>query len=362
MTTAKPNASNERIKLDYLYHLRHARRQSEASIDKAAAALDSFLDYSRHRDLKKFHRRQATAFKDHLLERQNARTGAALSLSTVQSTLKAMRNFTIWLADQPGYKRAVTYTDADYFSLSHGEARAASAPKIKRPPSLADVHKVIAMMPASTDIESRDRAVIAFTILTGARDGATASFRLKHIDIAERRLFQDGRDAATKFRKSFPTFFFPVEGQAEAIVVDWVEHLQNRHSFGSDDPLFPRTKVGLDAEGRLGPLGLDRAPWSNATAIRGIFRKAFAAAGLPYANPHLFRDTLALYGLDRCKNFAEMKAWSQNLGHEDMLTTLRNYGSISTRDQEALIRGLGERPDDEDTLGQIRKLLLGRAA
>lgn len=361
MTNAKPIASNERIKREYLYHLRHAKRQSEASVDKAAAAIDGFLDYTRHRDLKKFHRRQATAFKDHLLERQNERTGAALSLSTVQSTLKAMRNFTIRLADQPGYKRSVTYTDADYFSLSHGEARAASAPKEKHPPSMADIHNVIALMPASTDIELRDRAVVAFTILTGARDGATASFLLKHIDITGRRLFQDGREVATKFRKSFPTFFFPVEGQAEEIVGEWVAHLKNRHGFGPDDPLFPRTKVGLDAEGRLGPLGLDREPWSNATAIRGIFRKAFAAAGLPYANPHLFRDTLALYGLDKCKNFAELKAWSQNLGHEDMLTTLRNYGSISTRDQEALIRGLGDRPDDEDTLAQIRKIL-GRAA
>ena len=108
MSNAKPNASNERMKREYLYHLQQAKRQSEASVDKAAAAIDAFLVYTGHRDLKKFHRRQATAFKDFLLERQNERTGGALSLSTVQSTLTAMRNFTIWLADQPGYKRAVT--------------------------------------------------------------------------------------------------------------------------------------------------------------------------------------------------------------------------------------------------------------
>ncbi|MEK7266024.1 MAG: site-specific integrase [Pseudomonadota bacterium] len=357
MSNAKPNASNERMKREYLYHLQQAKRQSEASVDKAAAAIDAFLVYTGHRDLKKFHRRQATAFKDFLLERQNERTGGALSLSTVQSTLKAMRNFTIWLADQPGYKRAVTYTDADYFSLSHGEARAASAPKEKRPPSMADIHKVIGLMPASTDIERRDRAVVAFTILTGARDGATASFRLKHIDIAGRRLFQDGREVATKFRKSFPTFFFPVEGRAEAIVGDWVAHLESRLGFGSDDPLFPRTKVGLDSEGRLGPLGIDRAPWSNATSIRGIFKKAFAAAGLPYSNPHLFRDALARLGLDKCRNHAELKAWSQNLGHEDMLTTLRSYSSISAQEQADLIRGVGDRPAEGDTLARIRKLV-----
>ncbi len=361
MTTAKPNAANERMKREYLYHLRHARRQSEATVDKAAAAIDSFLAYTRHRDLRKFHRRQATGFKDHLLGRQNDRTGAALSLSTVQSNLKAMRNFTIWLADQSGYKRSVTYTDADYFSLSHGEARAASAPRTKRPPSLEDIHRVIALMPAASDIELRDRAVIAFTILTGARDGATASFRLKHLDIEARHLIQDGREVATKFHKTFQTYFFPIGGDAERIVVEWVRHLQAKLNFGPEDPLFPRTKTGLDSEGRLGPLGLDHAPWSNATAIRRIFKVAFAAAGLPYGNPHLFRDALVLHGQNVCKTPAQFKAWSQNLGHEDVLTTLRSYGSISARDQEALIRGLGDRPDDEDTLAQIRKIL-GRAA
>jgi hypothetical protein len=35
-------------------------------------------------------------------------------------------------------------------------------------------------MPAITEIERRDRALIAFTILTGSRDGATSSLKLKH--------------------------------------------------------------------------------------------------------------------------------------------------------------------------------------
>jgi len=39
-------------------------------------------------------------------------------------------------------------------------------------------------MPTNTVIERRNRSLIAFTILTGARDGAIASMKLKHIDIA----------------------------------------------------------------------------------------------------------------------------------------------------------------------------------
>ena len=65
-------------------------------------------------------------------------------------------------------------------------------------------------MPATTEIERRDRALIAFTILTGARDGAIASFKLGHIDIEEGLIDQDARQVQTKFSKSFITTFFPV--------------------------------------------------------------------------------------------------------------------------------------------------------
>jgi hypothetical protein len=45
--------------------------------------------------------------------------------------------------------------------------------------------------------QHRDRvprpALVAFTILTGARDGAIASLKLKHVDIEQRRLDHDAR-------------------------------------------------------------------------------------------------------------------------------------------------------------------------
>ena len=38
-------------------------------------------------------------------------------------------------------------------------------------------------MPDETDIEKRDKAIIAFILLTGVRDGALISLKLKHLDI-----------------------------------------------------------------------------------------------------------------------------------------------------------------------------------
>jgi integrase len=193
-------------------------------------------------------------------------------------------------------------------------------------------------MPASTDIEQRDRALIAFTILTGARDGATASFKLRHIDVAEGRIDQDAREVRTKFSKSFVTTFFPVGDDIPAIVTDWVVYLRADKLWGLDDPLFPATKVSVGANLRFGVTGLDRKHWSSAAPIRVIFKTAFAAAGLPYFNPHSFRKTLALLGGQTCKTPEEYKAWAQNLGHEDVLTTFRSYGDVSGYRQMEIMR------------------------
>src|SRR5262245_63535612 len=100
-------------------------------------------------------------------------------------------------------------------------------------------------MPASTEIERRDRALLAFTILTGARDGAIASFKLVHIDIAEGRIDHDAREVRTKFSKSFVTILFPVGDDIRAVLADWVAYLRTEKLWGLDDPLFPSTKVGL---------------------------------------------------------------------------------------------------------------------
>ena len=197
-------------------------------------------------------------------------------------------------------------------------------------------------MPATTDIELRDRALIAFTILTGARDGAIASFKLRHIDIAAGTIDQDAREVRTKFSKSFVTTFFPVGDDIRAMVVDWVAYLRTDKLWGLDDPLFPATKVAVGDNLRFGAVGLDRKHWTNASPIRAIFKEAFAAAGLPYFNPHSFRKTLALLGGANMQDTEEYKAWSQNLGHEDVLTTFSSYGDVSSYRQIEIIRSLGK--------------------
>jgi integrase/recombinase XerD len=52
------------------------------------------------------------------------------------------------------------------------------------------------------------------------------------------------------------------------------------------------------------------------------------AAALPNFSPHSFRNTLAMLGETMCHTVEEFKAWSQNLGHDGVLTTLYSYGEV----------------------------------
>lgn len=70
----------------------------------------------------------------------------------------------------------------------------------------------------------------------------------------------------------------------------------------------------------------------------------YKAADLPNFGPHAFRHMLARHVAKTCTSVAELVATSQNLGHSDVLTTLRSYGQISRERQRALVTG---ESDDE---------------
>ena len=195
------NADNERIKRRYRIYLKEAKHCHESTLDVVDKALHRFESYTRFKNFKAFHIEQAAAFKRHLAEQTSQRTGEPLSASTVYATLNHLRNYFLWLAGQPGYRSRLSYSDAEYFNPKGADIRVAKARREQRMPTLEQIRHLLRTLPASSDVERRNRALIAFTLLTGARDSAIASFKLKHIDIVGGRVSQDGREVRTKFKR-----------------------------------------------------------------------------------------------------------------------------------------------------------------
>lgn len=149
----KHNPENERIKRMYLSFLKEAKRHSEPTVDAGAKALSRFEDYTKYRDFKAFHYKQAVAFKNHLAEQKKQQSGEKLSKATLHATLTQLKRFFEWLALQPGYKSRVKYSDAEYFNLSDKDARIATAKRQQLFPTVEQVKYVIGEMQVNTEID-----------------------------------------------------------------------------------------------------------------------------------------------------------------------------------------------------------------
>lgn len=325
----KINEENERIKRAFLVYLKQAKGYDQVSVDKVADAILRFETGIGFKSFKTFRIEQAVTFKKRMAEGSNARTKKPWSKSTIDGTLRAVKAFMVWLAGQPGYKSRITYSDADYFNPSLKDARIAHAERTKRYPTMEQCLHTFRLMPADTVLQRRDRAVFAFLMLTAARDGAIASMLVKHLDLEARCVYQDGREVKTKFGKTFRTAFFPVDDVFLTCFSDWMHELKTVHLFGHNDPLFPKPKMGNIAGLGLHVVGIDRRPYAGPEGLRVAVKAAFANAGLPAFGPHSFRDTLFKFGGQFCETPEQTKAWSMNLGHEKVSTSINYYCNLS---------------------------------
>ncbi len=351
----KRNSANLRIKRKYLVWRKEAKGLADSSVDKSAAAISACEAFLDGKDFRSFHSERARSFKRRLSSQQNMRTGGKLSQTSINGILREVQAFYCWLADQPGYKSRISRSDIEFLGSDRKSDAARRTSCWKPHPSPAQVLQLLGEMPTESVLQRRDRVLVAFLFLSGSREGAAITLRLGHVDLANSCVHFDARSVNTKFGKSFTTAFFPIGGSCEQIVRDWISELRNQHYFSDSDPLFPKTRIGVGTSRKFEALGIDRAPWAGASSASMIFKQAFIDAGLPPFSPHRVRDTLAELAKDHCRTPEDYKAWSQNMGHEDVLTTFRSYGSVAPGRQVDLMarfrkRGPIEGHDDFDVL------------
>ncbi len=194
-------------------------------------------------------------------------------------------------------------------------------------------------MPEDTEIECRDKGVFALLMITGARDGALASLRLKHVDLVEGSIFQDARDVRTKGSKTFKTYFLPVDPVYRTYFDGWVRLLREDLLFGHDDPLFPPPLMGHNG-GRYAVTGLKREAYSNTGPIRDAIKFAFTNADLPAFAPHSFRKTLVRWADEFYPSRVSFKAFAENIGHSSLVTTVSAYMPLTEEQRGNLIKGI----------------------
>lgn len=338
----KTNPKNDRMKREYLIYLKDARQRSQATVEQVRHAIDRLEAYTGAKDFGTFNKEQARGFKRALVATKGQRSDRPISTATAHHVLQALKEFLAWLKGRPGYGRRINIADIAYLNLTANEERAARASSPKSYANLDQYRAALFAMPTDNESERRDQALFGLLLLTGMRDAAAVGLKIKHISTERRRVFQDPREVRTKFAKAIETFFFPVGEDVATVVVDWFIYLTTVKLFGPNDPLFPKTAVGHDKQLSFTARGLTRDHWANASPVRQIFRTAFERVGLAYVKPHTVRDTLTQFAYKLQLNPEQLKAWSQNMGHDSVLTTIGSYGPVSTERQAEIIGALGQ--------------------
>ena len=353
----KVNLKNERLKHAWLKELE--RDDSPSTIDHKLAALACFEEATDYLDFDKITEEAVDTFTDYVTKRQTrSRTNVA--------TVNSVKSFFQWMVMDERIKGKQARKPIKALRLKRKDRTASSARKARPIATIAQIEVAVRAMPQTTAIERRNRALIAFTLVSGARDGAIISMRVRHVDLISKQVHQDPNEVDTKAGKQINTWFFPVGEFFIKEVEDYLAYLKAEQGFTGDDYLFTSDARGHDENKQFCTVGISEERWANAQPMRDIFRKAFNAVELPYFNPHSFRKTLWAYACELGLDEEGKKSWSQNLGHEKMDTTVNYYGTVSIDRQRVRMLAMHEKPKAVDgdnrpvTLAELKALLAGR--
>lgn len=333
---------NELAKRKYLVWYKGAEGMSELTIRAVEKAIEKYEDCTQNEDFAMYSLKRAEIFKKYLETNLGKRSGRALNIKSRYAILRHVRNYFAWLSSQPGYKSKIKTSDIAYLQLSKEENRQAIAPSEPKYPNLDQV-KLLCSFPVVTEIDKRDRALIAFTALTGMRDRAVITLPIGCYDPLDHVVKQlPSKGVETKFKKEIYTTLLPIDQTLYDYFNDWYTYLRSECRFVDTEPLFPSTEIGLISPEHHAyeVKGVSRQFWADAGPMRKIFRDRCNQMGIEYFYPHTFRHFVTNLAEQYISTPEQMKALSQNLGHENIATTYRAYGAITTKKVNEIVRGI----------------------
>lgn len=336
---------NEKAKRGFFSYLRESDGYEESSINKFEGAILLWQGFTKGEDFVNFSKSKAILFKKWLKSKNKAGSQQKVSLGYCYHSLRNLQKFFRWLAKQPGYK-SINTTDIDFLKLSRKESRIATEAKSKEVPSYEEVVKVIDSIEVKNEVDQRDRALVCFVLLTGARVSAVASLPIKSFDRNRLIVDQDPKlGVKTKFSKRIVTRFFPLpDNKIASYFLEWFDHLAEKEEFDERSPIFPATSIenGLENVNYYNTGTVKPEFWQSGNAVRKIFEKRFKDAGVKYYHPHTLRHLVVKIFAKARLTEEEKKAISQNLGHEDVGTTFGSYGyhKIDESRQTEIVRNI----------------------
>jgi integrase/recombinase XerD len=341
---------NEQIKRAFFEQLKGGQGFAKSSVRAFAEAVSQWQMFTNNEDFSLYNKTKAVAFTEWLASRKSKTVSGKVSLPTQYNYLRRIKRFFEWLSEQPSYKSKILKSDIDFLRLSKSDARIARSGTTKKMPVFEDFKKIIDCIKGTTEIDMRDKALISFALMSGARISAIISLKMKSFDKQTRQIDQNPGDGVrTKNSKRILSTFFPIGwDEPEQFFMEWYEYLEAK-GFQSEDPIFPATLSSFATEkNNYSKEAVSKNFWAGTSAARKVYEKRCLNAGVPYFHPHSFRHLVVNMLSKRRLTEEEKRAISLNLGHENVATTFGayGYGSMSNEDAVKIVQKLNDTADD----------------
>ena len=317
------NPQNNIIKHKYLRYLEHVKGLLPITISKYEKPIHYYEIFFNDEDYGKYNMEKAIMYKEMLLEEE-------LGPSTIRAYLNHIKVFFSWLQQQPGFRSKISLNDVEYLNTTKKDKRLASQIVIKEFPSKEYVMKLAESVDKNTDIGFRNKALISFLYCTGMRDSAVMTLPLGCVDVDQMMVTQDPRlGVDVKFSKIIYSKIFQFENTLIENILGWIMRL-NILGFSSNNPLFPKSKEAMSDKGYSfeNATEVSQEYWKSTVSLREVVKEAAIRAKVKYYPPHSYRHAAIVRALKASKNAMEIKAVSQNFGHEEVATTMSYYGNL----------------------------------
>lgn len=332
------NRDNFKLVKKYLDYRDRVLQNDPQTVRHGWVALRHLLEWADDTPFQKANKIHNT-FPDHLLSARNDGKAMQISSGHMIKILSFARYFFEWAKRENNYQfREISLNWIDSLQVRRSK-RAASKLVRREYWSLEDVMKIMAI-PADTIRTKRDKAAMAFIYLSAMRGGAFVTLPIEAVDIKNRRILQlPELGVQTKNSKAAITTLLPIPSLL-SVVSEWDAYVRSI-AINGQVPWYPQLSYdSLSIEGREQVVNV------VLSSRRGVLYDGLKAlcrlAGVEWKSPHKIRHGHGVYGMKHAKTMAELKALSQNMMHETVVTTDGTYGRFAEDDIADIIRTFTE--------------------
>jgi len=330
------NRGNWKLFKEYLRYREEVHQLEKKSVRLEETCLTHVLVWADEKSFKDISNKRP-AFPVYMLSARSDGKKGQLSPAYITKVVQTAKRFLEWLSVHKRGHKTIT----PHFIDTLRSPRMDEEPKKREFVSYQEILD-IASSPVKNTKQERLRASLVLLWLTGMRAGAFVTLPLSAVDLENLEInVSPSLGVRVKNRKG-RTVHILNDPKLLAVVKEWDKKVRailpnNGLWFAHLSPITSE----IDPDITIDQVGANRY-----NILYEDIKSWLDEVGLPFRSPHKFRHGNAVYEVKKAKTFDKVKAISQNLGHESVVTTDSIYGVFSGDDVKDRIASLASTDND----------------